>query len=396
MEVVILIVVVLALLVGYFLFGKKSGAEAPVPDRGREPTPKPTEDRRAPEGETGSVAEAEAAPDDESVAPEAAPSVAESVKPPTSYDVQGMRKGLARSRSSEGLFGRLRNLLGGKAEISDDLVTQIEEVLLTSDVGVDTTATILERLKNGLQRGDLDDSEKVWQALRGEALRILDVDGKSSGFVVTHKPSVVLLVGVNGAGKTTTIGKLATKLKAEGRECLLAAGDTFRPAAIKQLEVWGNRVGCQVVKGAEGGDPASVVFDAVKRGVEEGVDVILADTAGRLQTKVNLMQEMQKIARSAGKALDGAPHEVLLVLDATNGQNALAQAREFKSALPLTGVVLTKLDGTAKGGVVLGICDDLKLPVRFVGLGERPNDMHEFSATHFVEALLGKEVETTQ
>jgi fused signal recognition particle receptor len=197
------------------------------------------------------------------------------------------------------------------------------------------------------------------------------------------------LVGVNGAGKTTTIGKLATQLRGAGKKVVLAAGDTFRAAAVQQLVVWGERVGCEVIRGKDGADPGSVLFEAIKKAIETGADVVLADTAGRLHTKQNLMSEMKKVAKTAEKAMPGAPHELLLVLDATNGQNALAQAREFKETLPLTGIVLTKLDGTAKGGVVLGVTHNLKLPIRFVGLGERAEDLHEFQASDFVEALLG-------
>jgi fused signal recognition particle receptor len=204
------------------------------------------------------------------------------------------------------------------------------------------------------------------------------------------KPTVMLMVGVNGAGKTTTIGKLAGKLKAEGHTVVLAAADTFRAAAVQQLKIWGSRIGCEVVSGKEGADPASVVFDAIRKAQDMGATVVLADTAGRLHTKVNLMTEMQKIGASAGKAMTGAPHETLLVIDATMGQNALAQAREFKEALPLSGIVLTKLDGTAKGGMVVGICDALKVPIKMIGLGERQDDLHEFVAEDFVEALLGK------
>jgi fused signal recognition particle receptor len=203
------------------------------------------------------------------------------------------------------------------------------------------------------------------------------------------------MVGVNGAGKTTTIGKLATKLQSAGHTCVLAAADTFRAAAVQQLVVWGQRVGCEVVRGKEGADPGSVAFDAIKRAQELGADLVLVDTAGRLHTKTNLMAEMKKLIKTADKAMPGAPHEVLLVIDATNGQNALAQAKEFKEALSLTGVVLTKLDGTAKGGVILGICDSLALPVRFVGLGERADDLHPFSPDEFVEALLGKDTEAS-
>jgi fused signal recognition particle receptor len=246
-------------------------------------------------------------------------------------------------------------------------------------------------VKEVLSQGELADPDKVWEALRAEAERIVTVDGITGPLELSAKPTVVLLVGVNGAGKTTTIGKLATKLQASGKKCVLAAGDTFRAAAVQQLVVWGGRVGCEVVRGKDGADPGSVVFDAIKKAQETGVDVVLADTAGRLHTKSNLMAEMKKIAKTAEKALPGAPHEILLVIDATNGQNALAQAKEFKEALPLTGIVLTKLDGTAKGGVVLGIANALRLPVRFVGLGERPDDLHEFAPADFVEALLGRE-----
>jgi fused signal recognition particle receptor len=309
-------------------------------------------------------------------------------------DIQSLRKGLAKSRSDEGFFGKLKALIGGKKEISPQIAEDIEEILLASDVGVATTNAILERVRNALDKSDLIDTAKVWEALRAEARQVLTV-GQTGAFELGAKPTVVLMVGVNGAGKTTTIGKLATKLKAEGRECLLAAGDTFRAAAVQQLVVWGERVGCEVVRGKDGADPGSVIFDAIKRAEEIGADLVLADTAGRLHTKSNLMAEMQKVIKTAGKALAGAPHEVLLVIDATNGQNALAQAKEFQQALSLTGIVLTKLDGTAKGGMILGICDTLKLPVRFIGLGERADDLHDFSPDEFVEALLGKETEAS-
>jgi fused signal recognition particle receptor len=345
-----------------------------------------------------------AAPADEAVA-ESAPAVAQPEPEPEPEpepdaprvferpDVKSMRRGLARSRADGGIFGRLKALFSDQREIGADVTADIEEVLITSDVGVQTTQAILERVRDSLNKGEHSDPERVWAALRAEAGRILSVEGQADGLRLRKKPTVILMVGVNGAGKTTTIGKLATRLKAEGKRCVLAAGDTFRAAAVQQLEIWGNRVGFEVIKGAEGADPASVIFDAVKKAEELGVDVVLADTAGRLHTKTNLMNEMEKIVRTAGKALNGAPHEILLVLDATNGQNALAQAREFCEALPLTGLVLTKLDGTAKGGVVLGICDSLKLPVRFVGLGERASDLHEFAPSEFVEALLGRDNE---
>lgn len=306
-------------------------------------------------------------------------------------DVGALREGLAKSREEQGFFGKLRSLLTGRKEISPELAEQLEDVLLSSDVGVTTTQAILERVRSQLSAGELKNETQVWQALRGETRRILEAAGAGGTLRLSHKPTVVLFVGVNGAGKTTTIGKLATKLRAQGKTCVLAAGDTFRAAAVQQLVVWGQRVGCEVVRGKDGADPGSVLFDAVKKAQELNADVVLADTAGRLHTKSNLMAEMQKIARTMGKALEGAPHEVLLVIDSTNGQNALAQAKEFTETLKVSGIVLTKLDGTAKGGVLLGISHSLKLPVRYVGLGERPDDLHEFVADDFIEALLGKD-----
>ncbi len=312
---------------------------------------------------------------------------------PPVRDVDAMRAGLAKSRDAGGFFGRLAALFATRREISPEIAQEIEEVLLSSDVGVDTTAAVLARLREQLGKGELGDPAKVWSALRAEATRVLGAGNAGSPFRLRGKPTVILVVGVNGSGKTTTIGKLATRLNAAGHDCVLAAGDTFRAAAVQQLVVWGGRVGCEVVRGKDGADPSSVIFESIKKAEELGADVVLADTAGRLHTKANLMNELKKIAKTAAKALPGAPHETLLVIDATVGQNALAQAKEFKEAMDLTGIVLTKLDGTAKGGVILGIADTLQLPVRFVGLGERPNDLHDFSPEDFVEALLGKDRE---
>jgi fused signal recognition particle receptor len=308
----------------------------------------------------------------------------------TPTEIRELQKGLARTRSDEGLFGRLKNLFVGKPQISPELVAELEDVLLASDVGVGTTQAILNQVRDQLSRGELSDESAVWGALRREATQLLTLPN-TGGLTTSHTPTVVLFVGVNGAGKTTTIGKLATKLKSQGKTCVLAAGDTFRAAAVQQLTIWGQRVGCEVVRGKDGSDPGSVIFEAIRRARELNADVVLADTAGRLHTKSNLMSEMAKIARTADKALPGAPHEVFLVIDATNGQNAFAQAKEFKESLELSGIVLTKLDGTAKGGVILGIADALKVPVRYVGLGERPDDLHEFVPEEFVEALLGKD-----
>ncbi|HMI88247.1 MAG TPA: signal recognition particle-docking protein FtsY [Polyangiaceae bacterium] len=319
--------------------------------------------------------------------PEAAP------EPPAPRDLSMLRKGLAKARGEGGFLGRLANLFAGKKELDPTIADQVEEILLTSDVGVATTHAILARLRDGLGKNELQSSQAVWDALRADAKRILGIGGGK--VAVSHKPEVIFMVGVNGVGKTTTIGKLASKFKSDGRSVLLAAGDTFRAAAVQQLEVWGKRIGCDVVKGKEGADPGAVIFDAIQKAKESGIEVVLADTAGRLQTKTPLMDELKKIARTMQKAMEGAPHETLLVLDATNGQNAVSQAKMFQEAIPLTGIVLTKLDGTAKGGVILGITDELKIPVRYVGLGERADDLREFNADEFVEALFGASAEET-
>jgi fused signal recognition particle receptor len=326
-------------------------------------------------------------PREEDIAVEEAP--AEEVRvvaPPTSKrDVEGIRKGLTASR--KGFIARLTAIFTGKKEIDPAILEQMEEVMISSDVGVKTTQAILERLRERLERKELDDAAAVWAALRAEATTILSVEPKKPA---AGRPLVLLMVGVNGVGKTTTIGKLATKWNADGKKVMLAAGDTFRAAAVQQLEVWGKRVGAEVIRGKEGADPGAVAFDATTKAKEAGVDVLLVDTAGRLHTKAPLMDEIKKVRKTIAKAMDGAPHETLLVLDATTGQNALTQAQLFKEAVDLTGIVLTKLDGTAKGGIVLGICDELKVPVRYIGLGERAEDLREFHAGDFVEALFGQ------
>ncbi len=308
----------------------------------------------------------------------------------TTHDVEGLRKGLERSRRAEGFFGRLATILLGRKELAPNVVAEIEEVLLTSDVGVQTTQIITERIRETLSKRELTEPSAVWDAVRDEARRILHAASTGSALTIRKKPLVILLVGVNGAGKTTTIGKLATRFKSQGRTVLLAAGDTFRAAAVQQLRVWGDRIGVDVVRGKDGADPGSVIFEAVRKALETGVDVVLADTAGRLHTKANLMAELKKVIKTTSRALEGSAFEVLLVVDATNGQNAVAQAKEFCSELPLTGMVLTKLDGTAKGGFVIGIAAALQLPVRLIGLGEKATDLHDFDADDFVEALLGQ------
>jgi fused signal recognition particle receptor len=306
--------------------------------------------------------------------------------PPAKRDVAGLRKGLAASRG--GFVAKLSALFQGKKDIDPAILQQVEEVMLASDVGPKTTQAILARLRESLDRNELHDADAVWASLRAEAVRILGIGGGAVRLGV--KPTVVLMVGVNGAGKTTTIGKLATRYNAAGKKVVLAAGDTFRAAAVQQLEIWGKRVDSEVVRGKEGADPGAVAFDATNRARDSGADLLFIDTAGRLHTKAPLMDEIKKVRKTIAKAMEGAPHETFLVLDATTGQNALQQASLFKEALDLTGIILTKLDGTAKGGIVLGICDELGVPVRYVGLGERAEDLREFHAEEFVEALFGK------
>ncbi|MGO8998292.1 MAG: signal recognition particle-docking protein FtsY [Polyangiaceae bacterium] len=305
-------------------------------------------------------------------------------------EVAGIRKGLAATRG--GFIARLTALFTGKKEIDPAILEQIEEVMISSDVGVKTTQAILERLRERLAKNELADVDAVWAALRAEATRILSIGGGALKEPKdATKPIVVLMVGVNGVGKTTSIGKLGTRYTHEGKKVLLAAGDTFRAAAVQQLEVWGKRIGVDVVKGKEGADPGAVAFEATTKAKEVSADYLFVDTAGRLHTKAPLMDEIKKVRKTIAKAMEGAPQETLLVLDATTGQNALTQAALFKEAVELTGIILTKLDGTAKGGIVLGICDELKVPVRYIGLGERAEDLREFKAEEFVEALFGRE-----
>ena len=296
--------------------------------------------------------------------------------------------GLEKTRG--GFMARLNALFTGGKAVDEKVLADLEEVLFTADIGVKTATQLLEGARERVRRNELADPARLRAVLREDIERILAVDGARGpeGLVVgPARPHVVMVVGVNGSGKTTTVGKLAAKVKEAGHSVLLGAGDTFRAAAGEQLEVWAERVGAPVVRGKEGSDPASVCFEAVKRGVEEKIDVVLCDTAGRLHTKAPLMEELKKVKRVMAKAQQGAPHDVLLVLDATNGQNAIAQARQFHDALGVTGIVLTKLDGTAKGGVVIGICDELGLPVRYVGVGEKVADLRAFSPHEFVEAL---------
>jgi len=406
MTIAIIIAVVVVLAAGAYFALTRKPAELPPGEQPKAQLPakkaEPAQQQRAPEQakpaqqaqqKQPSVKPAAGAPEEEVVEPISiapGPPEAEPSRP-AKRDVSALRKGLAASRG--GFIARLRALVTGKKEIDPAILEQMEEVMLTSDVGVQTTHAILGRLRDRLQKNELSDENAVWNALRAEATEILKV-GHHGGIKLTaQKPTVVLMVGVNGVGKTTTIGKLATRARDEGKKTLLAAGDTFRAAAVAQLEVWGKRVDANVIRGKENSDPGAVAFEATTKAKEAGVDLLLVDTAGRLHTKTPLMDEIKKVRKTIGKALEGAPHETFLVLDATTGQNALQQAAQFKEAVDLTGIILTKLDGTAKGGIVLGVCDALKVPVRYIGLGERAEDLRVFDAEDFVEALFGSDEE---
>jgi fused signal recognition particle receptor len=294
------------------------------------------------------------------------------------------RKGLAKTR--EGVFNRIRDVVRGKPRLDEETLEEIEEILIQADVGVEPTLRIIDRLRERYANAEVDDVENaVFQLLEEEIRSILTASDPLS---LSASPAVFLIVGVNGAGKTTTIGKLAKKYGDEGKKVLIAACDTFRAAAIDQIGVWAKRAGSDIVCHQPGADAASVAFDALQAAQARGVDVVLIDTAGRLHTKVNLMEEVKKISRVVSKAIDGAPHETLLVIDATTGQNAIEQARAFHQHLTLTGLILAKLDGTAKGGIVIAVSDELGIPVRLVGLGEGEDDLQAFDPEAFTQALL--------
>jgi len=315
----------------------------------------------------------------------AAPSPEARVTPPPTppSDLGAFRSGLKSTRGN--LVSRLAGVFRRGRALDTSILDEVEEVLITADVGVHTTERILQALRSQMEAGDLSSSEDAWNAIRKETKSILASSGH--GLAIDQKPTVILIVGVNGVGKTTTIGKLASRLDRQGKSLLLAAGDTFRAAAVTQLEVWGRRVGCEVVKGKDRADPGSVIFDAIQKAKDAGIDVVIADTAGRLHTKVPLMDELKKLGRTVEKAIGRPADHVLLVLDATTGQNAIQQAQLFKEALPLSGIVLTKLDGTAKGGVVLGIVDQHDVPIEFIGVGEKVEDLKPFDTEAFVQAL---------
>jgi fused signal recognition particle receptor len=295
-----------------------------------------------------------------------------------------LKVGVQKTRA--GLVSALEDAIAGKKEIDPALLDDLEYTLLAADVGLKTTTEILDRIRERVERHQLNDAAELRGLIRQHLLEILEASDRPVPRV-SEPPAVVMVVGVNGAGKTTTIGKLAHRYQAEGRGVLLAAADTFRAAAIEQLEVWGERTNTAVIRQKPGADPSAVVFDALQAAKARKIDYVIVDTAGRLQTKTNLMAELEKMSRTAARVVPGAPHEVLLVLDAVTGQNGLEQARKFTESSGVTGIVLTKLDGTAKGGVVVAIARELGLPIRYIGVGEKVDDLLPFEPERFIESL---------
>jgi len=373
--VVVLIVVILR------RSSRAPGAAQPAVEA---PAVEPAEPVAAPE-ETAAEGETEVAP---SAPPPAAGEARTEAKAETEAEppslFERMRRGLAKTQTS--LVGRVDALLSGRSRVDADLLEELEEILITADLGMKTTRALIDTLEQRLAKDAARRPELVRQVLQEEMAAMLG-QGQVPLDMSVGKPFVIMVVGVNGVGKTTTIGKLAKQFCDQGLKVVLGAGDTFRAAAADQLSIWGDRSGAEVVRGAEGGDPASVAFDAAKAALARRADVLILDTAGRLHTKVNLMEELKKVRRVIDREIPGAPHETLLVLDATTGQNALAQARLFGEAVAVSGIALTKLDGTARGGIVVAIAADLGLPVRFVGVGEKAEDLRPFDPQLFVRAL---------
>ena len=295
-----------------------------------------------------------------------------------------LKVGLGKTKSN--INEKFNDIFSNFRKVDEDLLDELEEVLIMSDIGIETSSEIISRLRDKIKKENIKDAEEVKEKLREIIIDILNVDNKE--LKLNTKPSVILVIGVNGVGKTTSIGKIANNLKKNGKKVILSAADTFRAAAVEQLEIWSERVGCEIVKKAEGADPASVVYDSIKRAKEENADILICDTAGRLHNKKYLMDELYKIQKVIDKEMPDADKEVLLVIDATTGQNAISQVKAFKEVAPITGLVLTKLDGTAKGGVVIGIVNENQIPVKFIGVGETINDMEAFNSKDFVNSII--------
>ena len=308
---------------------------------------------------------------------------------------ESLDKGLEKTKES--VFKKLSRAIVGKSKVDDEVLDNLEEVLISSDVGVDTTLRIIERIEERVQRDKYVGTDELNRVLKEEIVDLLKENNSTDYDALSlpegHGPYVIMVVGVNGVGKTTTIGKLARKFQNEGKSVMLAAGDTFRAAAVEQLQVWGERNNIPVVAQSTGSDSASVIFDAMQSAAARNIDILIADTAGRLQNKNNLMDELKKIVRVMRKYDETAPHEIMLTLDAGTGQNAISQAKLFDEAVGLTGISLTKLDGTAKGGVIFAIADQFNLPIRYIGVGEKIEDLREFNAEEFIEALFVHENE---
>ncbi|QED47506.1 signal recognition particle-docking protein FtsY [Cytobacillus dafuensis] len=317
----------------------------------------------------------------------------EKITKQTDSVTEKFKDGLAKTRDN--FSNKVNDLVARYRKVDEDFFEELEEILIQADVGFDTVMKLVEELKLEVKRKNIQDPHEVQSVISEKLVEIYEAGGNSSSELNIQSDSltVILFVGVNGVGKTTTIGKLAHKFKSEGKNVLMAAGDTFRAGAIEQLEVWGERVGVDVIKQGAGSDPAAVMFDAIQAAKSRKADILICDTAGRLQNKVNLMKELEKVKRVIEREVPGAPHEVLLVLDATTGQNAMIQAKTFKEATDVSGIVLTKLDGTAKGGIVLAIRNELDIPVKFVGLGEKMDDLQEFDAEQYVYGLFADLVE---
>jgi fused signal recognition particle receptor len=301
--------------------------------------------------------------------------------------LEKLKNGVQKTR--DGFVSRLEDVISGRKEIDADLLEELEYTLISADIGVKTTEEILERIRERVDRKLVGDASELRSLIREYLLEILQASDRPLAYV-DEPPAVVMVVGVNGAGKTTTIGKLAAHLKSDGHTVLLCAADTFRAAAIEQLEVWGERTDTQVIRQNTGADPSAVMFDALQAAKSRRFDYVIVDTAGRLQTKTNLMAELEKMSRTAARVIPDAPHEVLLVLDATTGQNGLEQARKFTETSGVTGIVLTKLDGTAKGGVIVAIARELGLPIRFIGVGEKVDDLLAFDPDAFIDSLFAE------
>lgn len=313
----------------------------------------------------------------------------ESISKKTYNDTEKFEKGMTKTRGN--FIGKIEDLFIRSKKIDEEFYEELEDILISADVGVNTTLDLMDMLREEVNTRKIEGATQLKPILTELILHIIQEDEKENKInIESGRLNIILFVGVNGVGKTTSIGKLANKYKQEGKKVLLAAGDTFRAGAIEQLEIWGDRVGVDVIRHQAGADPAAVIFDAIKSAQSKDVDILICDTAGRLHNKVNLMQELNKIFRVIKKEVPNAPHEVLLALDATTGQNALQQAKTFKESAGVTGIVLTKLDGTAKGGIVIAISHELKIPVKYVTLGEQVDDIQKFEAEQFVNAVFAQ------